>query len=153
MDDNGLNGEEYKMTFDNTGKDDGEGVNNVRITSDKAEYPDSRLAGLNRWLPGESGNPNGRPTGSRDGLRAHFKRLVDRKASLDEIREFGIEVEAGNDPLKAEVLVEILWLQIKKGDMVAIKEAFAQLELPHPKNVNLTADFNVSIPSQFADAF
>jgi len=145
MDNNDFNGDSVE--------DADEGVNNVRITSNKADYPASRLAGLNRWLPGESGNPNGRPKGALDSPRACLDRLVAKNASMEEIKEFGLEVAAGDHPLKADVLAHILWLQVKKGDMIAIREVFDQLELPHPKNVNLTADFNVSIPSQFADAF
>ena len=121
--------------------------------SDNPDYPDSRLAGLKPYQKDQVGNPNGRPKGSKDSPRAALHRLMAKNASIEEIEEFGMKVEAGNHPLKAEVMAQILWLQVKAKDMVAIKEAYAQLELPHPKNVNLNGDFNVSIPSQFADAF
>ena len=45
------------------------------------------------------------------------------------------------------------WELIKKKDVAAIKEGYAQLELPHPKNLNVSGDFSVAIPSQFADTF
>ena len=145
MDDNGLNGEGIE-SFD-------EGLNNVRITSDKEDYPDSRLAGLKRWLPGESGNPNGRPKGTPDGFRAHLNRLMAQDAPMKLIEKLEAKIGDMESKSYGAVLAQILVLKATQADLTAMKEILAQVELPHPKNVNLAGDFKVTIPTAFADAF
>jgi len=145
MDDNVVNGDEVEGmdTPDNT----------VRTTSNNDKYPDSRLAGLKGWPPGQSGNANGRPKGSKDSPRAQFNRLLAKNASSEEIQQFGLKVQAGDHPRKAEIMALIHFELIKAGDLGALREGYAQAELPHPKNLNVSGDFHVAIPSQFADAF
>ena len=125
----------------------------VKATSENEDYPNSRLVGLKPWGKDQSGNPAGRPKGLKHSPRAQFTRLMAKNASIEEIQKFGLEVEAGNHPRKAEVMALVHWELIKAGDLGALREGYAQAELPHPRNVNLSGDFNVAIPSQFADAF
>jgi len=153
MNDNGEQDKEFRMTSDNLDEDTDESMNSLRTRSNNDKYPDSRLAGLTGWPPGTSGNLNGRPKGSKDSPRAQFNRLLAKNASSEEIIKFGLELEAGDHPRKAEVMALVLWEMIKAGDLGALREGFAQAELPHPRNLNVSGDFNVAIPSQFADAF
>lgn len=127
--------------------------NSVRITSDNEKYPDSRLAGLQGWAPGQSGNPNGRPKGTKDGFRAQLNRLMAKDAPLALIQKFEAKIGDMDCKTYAGVLAQILVLKGTQGDLMAMREILAQVEVPHPKNVNLNGDFNVAIPSQFADAF
>jgi len=120
--------------------------NTVENTEEK-----SRTRGLKpAWKPGQSGNPNGRPKGSKTGLRARLKRMLDRQPTDDILKVLeakGIELE---DKDYAEVIAYVVGREAVKGNMQATKIIAEQTELPHPRDLNLNADFHISIDGKDA---
>ena len=84
---------------------------------------------LNQWQPGESGNPAGRPKGSKDGIDAHCRRLLTKDLSLlqikDKLKAKGIDLEDGTN---AEAISVVLVLKALTGDLKAI-EMLGKFEL------------------------
>lgn len=103
------------------------------------------------WEPGESGNPNGRPKGSKDGPRAQFNRLLRQDANPELLKKFAKKLGETDDKTNATLMAHVLFTLILKGDIAAIKEGFAQAELPHPRDVNLAGDFKIVMPKSAYD--
>ena len=84
---------------------------------------------LNQWQPGESGNPAGRPKGSKDGIDAHCRRLLAKDLSLlqikNELKARGVDLEIGTN---AEAISVVLVLKALTGDLKAI-EMLGKFEL------------------------
>ena len=84
---------------------------------------------LNQWQPGQSGNPAGRPKGSKDGIDAHCRRLLAKDLSLlqikDKLKAKGIDLEDGTN---AEAISVVLVLKALTGDLKAI-EMLCKFEL------------------------
>ena len=84
---------------------------------------------LNQWQPGESGNPAGRPKGSKDGIDAHCRRLLAKDLSLlqikDKLKAKGIDLKDGTN---AEAISVVLVLKALTGDLKAI-EMLGKFEL------------------------
>lgn len=92
------------------------------------------------WQPGESGNTNGRPKGSRDGLRAHVMRRLRKRPSrrvIDRLKTEGITLD---DKTFAEALAAVLVEAGTQGDMGAIKLIMNQTEPPFPRQVQVSGD-------------
>ena len=87
---------------------------------------------LNQWKPGQSGNPAGRPKGSRDGIDAHCRRLLAKDLSFsqfkDKLKAKGIDLEDGTN---AEAISVVLVLKALTGDLKAI-EMLGKFELDLP---------------------
>ena len=81
------------------------------------------------WKEGQSGNPAGRPKGSRDGIAAHCRRLLAKDLSLlqikDKLKAKGIDLEDGTN---AEAISVVLVLKALTGDLKAI-EMLGKFEL------------------------
>ena len=77
---------------------------------------------LTQWQPGESGNPAGRPKGSKDGIDAHCRRLLAKDLSFpqikDKLKAKGIDLEIGTN---AEAISVVLVLKALTGDLKAIE--------------------------------
>jgi hypothetical protein len=104
----------------------------------------SRGGKINRLQPGESGNPNGRPKGSRNvaTILREYLEIEDRKE--------GGKGEALNIP-SAKLLKLITSAKNEAVQLKAIQEAFERLEGKVEENVNL----NTGIPKisiSFRDA-
>ena len=84
---------------------------------------------LNQWQPGKSGNPAGRPKGSKDGIDAHCRRLLAKDLSFpqikDKLKAKGIDLEIGTN---AEAISVVLVLKALTGDLKAI-EMLVKFEL------------------------
>ena len=84
---------------------------------------------LTQWEPGKSGNPAGRPKGSKDGIDAHCRRLLAKDLSLlqikDKLKAKGIDLEDGTN---AEAISVVLVLKALTGDLKAI-EMLGKFEL------------------------
>ena len=84
---------------------------------------------LNQWQPGESGNPAGRPKGSKDGIDAHCRRLLTKDLSFsqfkDKLKAKGIDLE---DQTNADAISVVLVLKALTGDLKAI-EMLGKFEL------------------------
>ena len=84
---------------------------------------------LNQWQPGKSGNPAGRPKGSKDGIDAHCRRLLAKDLSFSQIKDKlkakGIDLEIGTN---AEAISVVLVLKALTGDLKAI-EMLVKFEL------------------------
>ena len=84
---------------------------------------------LAQWEPGKSGNPAGRPKGSRDGIAAHCRRLLAKDLSFsqfkDELKAKGLDLEDGTN---AEAISVVLVLKALTGDLKAI-EMLGKFEL------------------------
>ncbi len=90
---------------------------------------------LTQWEPGKSGNPAGRPKGSRDGIAAHCRRLLAKDLSLlqfkDKLKAKGIDLEIGTN---AEAISVVLVLKALTGDLKAIEMLVKfDLDLPSPQ--------------------
>jgi hypothetical protein len=102
---------------------------------------------LNQWKPGQSGNPAGRPKGSKDGIDAHCRRLLTKDLSFSQIKEKleekGIDLEDGTN---AEAISVVLVLKALTGDLKAIEMLVKfDLDLPDgaddptlPPQINVT---------------
>ena len=84
---------------------------------------------LTQWEPGKSGNPAGRPKGSKDGIDAHCRRLLAKDLSFSQIKDKlkakGIDLEIGTN---AEAISVVLVLKALTGDLKAI-EMLGKFEL------------------------
>ena len=84
---------------------------------------------LTQWQPGQSGNPAGRPKGSKDGIDAHCRRLLTKDLSFsqikNELKAKGIDLE---DETNAEAISVVLVLKALTGDLKAI-EMLGKFEL------------------------
>ena len=103
------------------------------------------------FKPGQSGNPAGRPKGARTGLRARMLQMLDQNTEADILDAFekkGISLE---DTDKAGVIAHVVGRAAMKGNMQAVKILAEQTELPHPRDLKLTGDFNVTMPEEDAD--
>ena len=87
---------------------------------------------LNQWQPGQSGNPAGRPKGSKDGIDAHCRRLLAKDLSFsqfkDKLKAKGIALE---DETNAEAISVVLVLKALTGDLKAI-EMLVKFDLDLP---------------------
>jgi len=87
---------------------------------------------LTQWEPGKSGNPAGRPKGSKDGIDAHCRRLLTKDLSFSQIKDKlkakGIDLEIGTN---AEAISVVLVLKALTGDLKAI-EMLGKFELDLP---------------------
>ena len=81
------------------------------------------------WKDGQSGNPAGRPKGSKDGIDAHCRRLLAKDLSFpqikDKLKAKGIDLEDGTN---AEAISVVLVLKALTGDLKAI-EMLGKFEL------------------------
>ena len=77
---------------------------------------------LTQWEPGKSGNPAGRPKGSKDGIDAHCRRLLTKDLSFSQIKDKlkakGIDLEIGTN---TEAISVVLVLKALTGDLKAIE--------------------------------
>jgi len=103
---------------------------------------------LNQWQPGESGNPAGRPKGSRDGIDAHCRRLLTKDLSFsqfkDKLKAKGIDLEIGTN---AEAISVVLVLKALTGDLKAI-EMLVKFDLDLPDGADdptLPSQINVTL--------
>ena len=87
---------------------------------------------LTQWEPGKSGNPAGRPKGSKDGIDAHCRRLLTKDLSFSQIKNAlkakGIDLDIGTN---AEAISVVLVLKALTGDLKAI-EMLGKFELDLP---------------------
>ena len=102
---------------------------------------------LTQWEPGKSGNPAGRPKGSKDGIDAHCRRLLAKDLSFpqikDKLKAKGIDLEIGTN---AEAISVVLVLKALTGDLKAIEMLVKfDLDLPNgaddptlPSQINVT---------------
>ena len=84
------------------------------------------------WKDGQSGNPAGRPKGSKDGIDAHCRRLLTKDLSFSQIKDKlkakGIDLGIGTN---AEAISVVLVLKALTGDLKAI-EMLGKFELDLP---------------------
>ena len=59
------------------------------------------------WEPGESGNPNGRPKGSKDGPRAQLNRLLRQDASPDLLKRFAVKLGEMDDKSNGAIMAQV----------------------------------------------
>ena len=112
------------------------------------KYPN--LQPMPNWRPGQSGNPAGRPTGSKDGIGAHCRRLLTKGLSFSQIKDKlkakGIDLEIGTN---AEAISVILVLKALTGDLKAI-EMLVKFDLDLPDGVDPSQPPRINI--QFVQA-
>lgn len=108
------------------------------------EVTENSLANLKQFKPGESGNPNGRPIGSKNGLRARLMRNAGEKVIpniLKMLKQEGIKLK---DNENAEALAEVLYSQALHGDIQSAKLIADLTEPPLPKDVILIGNLNIT---------
>ena len=100
------------------------------------------------WKDGQSGNPAGRPKGSRDGIDAHCRRLLAKDLSFsqfkDKLKAKGIDLKIGTN---AEAISVVLVLKALTGDLKAI-EMLGKFELDLPNGADdptLPSQINVTL--------
>ena len=103
---------------------------------------------LAQWQPGESGNPAGRPKGSKDGIDAHCRRLLTKDLSFSQIKnELKAKGIALEDETNAEAISVVLVLKALTGDLKAI-EMLGRFELDLPDladDPTLPSQINVTL--------
>ena len=103
---------------------------------------------LTQWKPGQSGNPTGRPKGSKDGIDAHCRRLLTKDLSFSQIKDKlkakGIDLEIGTN---AEAISVVLVLKALTGDLKAIEMLVKfELDLTDPADApTLPPQINVTL--------
>lgn len=102
---------------------------------------------LNQWKPGQSGNPAGRPKGSKDSIAAYCRRIGVKNLSWDNIKEKfksnGIDLEDGTNN---EAIAMVLVMKALDGDLKAIEmcqkcqdgQQVDLNELSQPPQINIT---------------
>lgn len=83
-----------------------------------------------RWKPGQSGNPNGRPNGAKDGVVACLRRELKKRAPADVLKrldEFGLKLRGKTN---AHAVAAVLTMLSLKGSDKAIRTL---LEYTEPK--------------------
>ena len=100
------------------------------------------------FKPGQSGNPKGRPKGSKDGVRAVLRRRLKAApegVTEDVLKAFNIDVAGKNN---ADVLVDVLLHKVARGDIQALKLVFDQTAEPLKQTVEQIGDmvFTVTMP-------
>ena len=103
-----------------------EPVNSVRTMKDDSQsktwgkHPSS-LANLRKWKKGQSGNPGGRPKkyGRLAEALKHYSGKKSTKFQWDE--EVGGYKEIKNDITYREEVLEVIWVQAKKGNLKHIE--------------------------------
>jgi len=90
------------------------------------------------WKPGQSGNPKGRPKGSRNSPRSQLRHLMAKKApeaALAQLRKAGVQID---DETFAAVLAARLVIDGIAGSAKAMRIIFDQLEMPLSRVIELT---------------
>ena len=118
---------------------------------DKVEPKDPKDNLKPPWKPGQSGNPGGRPKGAKTGLRCRLMQMLDQAAPEEIVRVLEAAGVKLDDKDKAAVIAEVVGRSAMKGDMDAVRIIVSQTELPHPKDLNLTGDFQVNISPEDAN--
>jgi len=101
------------------------------------------------WKPGDVPNPNGRPKGARDSVRARLRRFLRKNApaqAVAKLRAAGVEIDDGT---VAEVLADVLALKAMGGDVQAIKEVNAQTEEPLKTTTKIEGEVNSRVTLSF----
>jgi len=73
------------------------------------------------WKPGQSGNPNGRPKGKKDGLRARVNRLLKRHSFPQVIKILEAKGCDLDQDSHADVIAGMMVIKAISGDLKAIK--------------------------------
>ena len=107
-----------------------------------------------QFKPGQSGNPNGRPKGAKDGLRAHLIRQLQKKAHpgiIELVEELGVDLE---NPTNAAALSVLLLDSSAKGDIRAAKLIADLTEIPLKQHIELTGadDAPLRVVVEYVDA-
>ena len=92
----------------------------------------------NKFKPGQSGNPKGRPVGAKTGLRARLMQMLDQEAEPEILKVFEAKGIKLNDKDKAAVIAHVVGREALKGNMQAVKIISEQTEVPMPKAVELS---------------
>ena len=98
----------------------------------------------NRYKPGQSGNPNGRPKGQKDGLRAHLNRLLQTQAPdvvVDKLKAYGLKVNGrGRVTSNAAAIAGVVTLMAQQGNPETIKIIERQTEKPLAQSVEMKVE-------------
>ena len=95
------------------------------------------------WEKGQSGNPDGRPKGAKDGLRAAFMRDIRKDAPADMvayIRAKGIDIESGAN---TDIISLAIVRSACKGDIESVKTILKETELPIPREHKVEHSGNI----------
>lgn len=90
----------------------------------------------NKFKPGQSGNPKGRPVGAKTGLRARLMQMLDQEAEPEILKVFEAKGIKLNDRDKAAVIAHVVGREALKGNMQAVKIITEQTEVPMPKELH-----------------
>jgi len=90
-----------------------------------------------QFKPGQSGNPAGLKPGTKQGLRAHFNRTINKKLPANVIALLklnGLELE---DNTFGEVISYVVAVKACAGDLTAARLMADFTEAPLPKEINV----------------
>jgi len=76
---------------------------------------------IQTWSPGKSGNPNGRPKGKKDSLKARVNRLLKRRSFPQVIKMLEAKGYNLKEGTHADVVAAIMVMKAIGGDLKAIK--------------------------------
>jgi len=95
---------------------------NLTEGRDKAKIMnENSMANLVLYQPGQSGNPAGMKPGTKQGLRAHFNRILNKRLPsnvIDMLKLNGLELE---DETFGEVISYVVAVKAAAGDLQAAK--------------------------------
>lgn len=102
------------------------------------------LANLIPYKPGQSGNPEGMKPGTKQGLRAHFNRIINKKLPqnvIDLLKLNGLDLE---DNTYGEVISYVVAVKACGGDLQAAKLLGDFTEAPLPKELKLNTSESIN---------
>ncbi len=91
-----------------------------------------------QFKPGQSGNPSGLKPGTKQGLRAHFNRIINKKLPenvIDMLKSNGLELQ---DDTFGEAISHMVAVKACGGDLQAVRllADFTEATLPKEVQVN-----------------
>ena len=95
----------------------------------------------NLWKPGQSGNPRGRPRGTKNGIRAQIMRLLARRTPEGVLRHMenkGVLLPPSKRPQNAETVAWILLLKALSGNAQALRTLLRHVDPPLAQSVELS---------------
>jgi hypothetical protein len=103
--------------------------------ADKEQTKNKAPNGLTPFKPGQSGNPAGRPRGSKDGLRARINRVLRREPDAN-IMAIAKDLGIADVDSVADVIAQAMAVKASQGNVQAAEMILKHTEVPMGRTDN-----------------